>query len=164
MLEHGAITCRFTVDRGVTHELVRHRIASYSQESTRYCNYGNEQFGGAITVAKPTFWSDPDDMDFLDEWADAMEDANRHYQKLLALGAKPQQARSVLPQSTKAEIVVTMNPREWRHYFRMRCSTAAHPDIRTVSLQLLEEMHAKYPVIFDDLYDEFFNKMAASPA
>lgn len=97
VLEHGAITCRFIVDRGVTHELVRHRIASFSQESTRYCNYGNEHFGNAITVAKPTFWNDPKDRDFLDEWADAMEDANRHYQKLIAMGAKPQEARTVLP-------------------------------------------------------------------
>lgn len=97
-------------------------------------------------------------MDFLDEWADAMEDANRHYQKLLALGAKPQEARSVLPNSTKAEIVVTMNPREWRHYFKMRCSPAAHPDIRVVSLQLLREMYERYPVIFDDLFNEFIDK------
>lgn len=164
MLEHGAITARFIVDRGVTHEIVRHRIASYSQESTRYCNYGNEQFGGAITVAHPTFWHDEVDKDFLDEWLAAMEDANAHYQKLLAMGAKPQEARSVLPNSTKAEIVVTMNPREWRHFFKMRCSQAAHPDIRMPAQHLLEEMHDRYPVLFDDLYEEFIFPAGTQPA
>lgn len=156
MLEHGAITARFTVDRGVTHELVRHRIASYSQESTRYCNYGNENFGGAITVCRPNFWEAEVDAEKFAVWLEAMEDANKHYLKLLALGAKAQEARSVLPQSTKAEIVVTMNPREWRHYFRLRCSKAAHPDIRVTSLKLLDEMHSRYPVIFDDLYEMYF--------
>lgn len=144
------------MDRGVTHELVRHRIASYSQESTRYCNYGNDQFGNSITVCKPTFWNGEVDAERFNIWLQAMESANEYYLKLLALGAKPQEARSVLPQSTKAEIVVTMNPREWRHYFRMRCSKAAHPDIREVSLSLLMEFHSKYPVIFDDLFNEFF--------
>lgn len=85
----------------------------------------------------------------------AMEDANKHYQKLLELGAKPQEARSVLPQSTKAEIVVTMNPREWRHFFNIRCGAAAHPDIRFAALKLLNEMHNLYPVLFDDLYEQF---------
>ena len=156
VLEHGAITVRFTVDRGVTHELVRHRIASYSQESTRYCNYGNDNFGGAITVCRPNFWEGEADAEKFAVWLEAMEDANKHYLKLLALGATPQEARSVLPQSTKAEIVVTMNPREWRHYFKLRCSKAAHPDIRTTSLKLLDEMHTRYPVIFDDIYEMFF--------
>lgn len=159
VLEHGAITARFIVDRGVTHELVRHRIASFSQESTRYCNYGNKESGGCITVCEPTFWDrerSDDDRLKLEVWLMAMEDANKHYQKLIELGAKPQEARAVLPQSTKAEIVATMNPREWRHFFRMRCSAAAHPDIRFAALKLLGEMHNLYPVLFDDLYDEFF--------
>lgn len=158
VLEHGAITARFIVDRGVTHELVRHRIASFSQESTRYCNYGNDQFGGCITVCAPTFWDrerSDDERIKLEVWLEAMQDANKHYMKLLGLGAKPQEARSVLPQSTKAEIVVTMNPREWRHFFKMRCSAAAHPDIRFAALTLLKEMHNLYPILFDDLYDEF---------
>lgn len=162
----------------MTHELVRHRLASYSQESTRYCNYGNDQFDNAITVCQPSFWEftgDPD-KDFVGNygdpntaemrriWYEAMEAANGYYQKLVAMGAKPQEARSVLPQSTKAEIVVTMNPREWRHYFKMRCSAAAHPDIRKVSLELLNEMHEKYPVLFDDLYEEFIFPGGALPA
>lgn len=179
VLEHGSISVRFTVDRGVTHELVRHRLASYSQESTRYCNYGNERFDGGITVCQPNFWDftgDPD-VDFVGihhgdantrelrkTWMEAMEAANGFYLKLIALGAKPQEARSVLPQSTKAEIVASMNPREWRHYFRMRCSPAAHPDIRKVSLELLDEMHSAIPVLFDDLYEEFFCKMGETPA
>ncbi len=161
MLEHGAITARFVVDRGVTHELVRHRIASYSQESTRYCNYGNDNFGGAITVCRPNFWTEPADAEKFAVWLEAMESANEFYLKLLAMGATPQEARSVLPQSTKAEIVVTMNPREWRHYFNLRCSPAAHPDIRTTSLELLDEMHQRYPVIFDDIWEKYFCDMGA---
>lgn len=108
-------------------------------------------------MCHPTFWSESveGDRTKLEVWLMAMEDANKHYQKLLELGAKPQEARSVLPQSTKAEIVVTMNPREWRHFFRMRCGLAAHPDIREVALKLLSECHVMYPVLFDDLYEEF---------
>lgn len=174
MLEHGAITVRFITDRGVTHEIVRHRLAAYCQESTRYCNYGNDKFDNCITVAQPNFWDfsgDPD-LDFIgvhhgDEatrekrlvWLDAMEYANQAYQKLIALGAKPQEARSVLPQSTKAEIVMTANPREWRHFFKMRCSPAAHPDMRVCALQLLNEFHERFPVLFDDLWDEYFGNM-----
>lgn len=171
VIEHGAITVRFIVDRGVTHELVRHRLASYSQESTRYCNYGNDD--GVITVCQPNFWDflgDPDE-DFAGTdknaekrrvWVDAMEAANGFYQKLIALGATPQEARSVLPQSTKADIVATMNPRQWRHYFIMRCAPAAHPDIRKVSIELLNEFHKTYPVLFDDLYEKFICQMSAA--
>lgn len=175
VLEHGSITARFIVDRGVTHELVRHRIAAYSQESTRYCNYGNEQFNGAITVCQPNFWDFVGDMgvDFPQStddkvaqlrciWLDTVNYINEAYLKMIALGAKPQEARSILPQSTKAEIVATMNPRQWRHYFSMRCGPAAHPDIRTVSLKLLDEFHSTYPVLFDDLYEKFICQMAAS--
>lgn len=158
VLEHGSVTAKFIVDRGVTHEIVRHRIAAYSQESTRYCNYGNEKFGNCITVAQPTFWNWKNEKHnkLLAEWAAAMEDANKHYLRLLELGAKPQEARSVLPQSTKAELFATMNIREWRHFFRMRCSEAAHPDIRHVAMKLLKQMYDRYPVLFEDLYHEFY--------
>lgn len=156
VLEHVSMTMLFTVDRGVTHEIVRHRIASYSQESTRYCNYGNEKFGNAITVCRPTFWTGGADNEKFDVWMDAMISANSFYQQLINLGATPQEARTVLPQSTKADIVVTMNIREWRHFFRLRCSKAAHPDMRTVALQALCIMHDEYSVVFDDIYEEFF--------
>lgn len=158
VLEHGSVTAKIIVDRGVTHEVVRHRIAAYSQESTRYCNYGNDKFGNCITVAQPTFWNWKNEKhrDMLTEWVKAMEDANAHYLKLLAMGAKPQEARSVLPQSTKAELFMTMNIREWRHFFKLRCSAAAHPDIRYVAFKLLDQMYHRYPVLFEDLYKEFY--------
>lgn len=155
VLEHCSISALFTVDRGVTHEIVRHRIASYSQESTRYCNYGNEQFDGGITVCRPTFWHRKLNAEMFNVWYEAVSAANDYYLKLLALGAKPQEARSVLPQSTKADIVVTMNVREWRHFFKLRCSPAAHPDIRKAATELLEEMASRYEVVFDDLYEQF---------
>lgn len=158
VLEHGSVTAKVIADRGVTHEVVRHRIAAYSQESTRYCNYGNDKFGNCITVAQPTFWNWKNEKhhDMLTEWVKAMEDANAHYLKLLALGATPQEARSVLPQSTKAELFMTMNIREWRHFFKLRCSAAAHPDIRHVAFKLLDQMYRRYPVLFEDLYKEFY--------
>lgn len=166
VLEHGAISARFICDRGVTHEIVRHRLAGYCQESTRYCNYGNEKFGACITLCQPNFWGftgGEDDFKFdgsinselRNMWLTAMEFANDTYLKMLALGAKPQEARSVLPNSLKTEIVMTANPREWRHFFRMRCSDAAHPDMRHCAKALLREFHQRYPVLFDDLYDEF---------
>lgn len=154
VIEHGSITVRFVCDRGVTHEIVRHRIASYCQESTRYCNYGNEKFGGQVTFVKPVFRDEAVEK----LWLEGIEDAERHYLDMLAAGATPQEARSVLPNSVKTEIVMTANPREWRHFFKMRCSPAAHPDIRAVALPLLKEFHANIPVIYDDLYDEYFNR------
>lgn len=166
VLEHGAITVRFICDRGVSHEIVRHRLAAYCQESTRYCNYGNERFNNCLTVAQPNFWDfsgDPE-LDFggkselRDLWLQAMEYANNVYLKMIALGAKPQEARSVLPNSLKTEVVMTANPREWRHFFKMRCSPAAHPDMRECALMLLNEFHNRYEVLFDDLWEEYFVK------
>ena len=105
VIEHVNITVRFMCDRGVTHELVRHRLASYSQESTRYANYSKDKFGREITVIKPSFWAD-DSSEYL-EWLAAMEWAEKTYMKLIDLGASPEQARSVLPNSLKTEIVMT---------------------------------------------------------
>lgn len=168
VLEHGAISVRFICDRGVSHEIVRHRIANYCQESTRYCNYGNEKFGNGITLCQPNFWDFTGNPipDFPEEeentndalrnlWKKAMDFANEIYLKMIALGARPQEARSVLPNSLKTEVVMTANPREWRHFFKMRCSPAAHPDMRYCALQLLAEFHRTYPVLFDDLYEEY---------
>ena len=156
VIEHAAITVRFICDRGVTHELVRHRLASYSQESTRYANYSKDKFGREITVIKPLFW-DEDSPEY-SAWKEAMENAEQSYLKLIDLGARAEQARAVLPNSLKTEIVMTANIREWRHVFALRCSKAAHPQIREIMLPLLEELHKKLPVVFEDLYEEFLGQ------
>ncbi len=145
VLEHVSITVRFICDRGVTHELVRHRIAAYTQESTRYCNYGQT----GITVIKPCFWRDePFNYDC---WRQAMEMAEKAYQYLIDNGATPQQARSVLPNSLKTEIITTMNIREWRHVFKLRTAPAAHPQMQQVMRMLLDQMKDRFPVLFYDI-------------
>ena len=125
VLEHCSFTVKFICDRGVSHEIVRHRLASYCQESTRYCNYSKEGFGSEITVIKPCFW--PDDSDEMCEWRSAMRLTESHYFSLLQFGATPQEARSVLPNSLKTEVVMTANIREWRHFLKLRCSPRRTP-------------------------------------
>ena len=149
VIEHGSITVKFICDRGVTHEIVRHRIASYSQESTRYCNYTNEKFGSELTFIKPCFWAEDDPNYRI--WEEQMRQAEQAYNALIAAGASPQEARSVLPNSLKTEIVVTMNLREWRHFFRLRTAPAAHPQMREMAELLLEAFQAEIPIIFDGL-------------
>jgi len=153
VIEHFNLTVRFVCDRGVTHELVRHRLASFSQESTRYANYSREKFGNEITVIRPLFWDEMSPQ--FELWRIAMAHAEKMYMALLQSGARPEQARSVLPNSLKTEIVLTCNLRQWRHVIRLRCEKAAHPQIREIMLPLLEELHAVVPVIFDDLYERF---------
>lgn len=150
MLEHGGmITVRFVVDRGISHEIVRHRIASYAQESTRYCNYANDKFGGNLTFIKPCFWEDGSPQ--IRTWEKAMELAEKQYFKLLQDGATPQMARSILPTSLKTEIVMSANPREWRAFFRLRTSCAAHPQMTEVTRPLLEKFKQYAPILFGDL-------------
>ncbi len=149
VLEHEKITVRFVCDRGVTHEIVRHRIASYSQESTRYCNYSKDKFGGEITFIRPCFWAEDDEKFAL--WKETMQSIENSYVKLISLGAKPEEARSILPNSVKTEIMVTMNLREWRHFFKLRTAERAHPQIREVAIPLLNELKGLVPVIFDDI-------------
>ena len=156
VLEHEKVTVRIICDRGVTHEIVRHRIASYSQESTRYCNYGKEGFGKEITVVKPSFWPDEQLEDGFAKywiWHCHMARCEEAYMILLQLGASPQEARSVLPNSLKTEIVMTMNLREWRHFFTLRTSKAAHPQMREVAAPLLREFKSLIPIVFDDISD-----------
>ncbi|MBQ9411507.1 MAG: FAD-dependent thymidylate synthase [Oscillospiraceae bacterium] len=149
VIEHEKVTVRLICDRGVTHELVRHRLASYSQESTRYCNYTQDRFGGELTFIRPFFWDT--DSEKYRIWKEAMEAAERSYFRLIELGATPQEARSILPNSLKTEIVVTMDLREWRHFFSLRCAASAHPQIRQVAIPLLEAFREKIPVLFDDI-------------
>lgn len=153
IIEHEKITVRIICDRGVTHEIVRHRLASYSQESTRYCNYGKSKFGNEITVIEPCFWQSdsPQDKERYEIWEKAIEEAEKAYLKLIELGATPQEARSVLPNSLKTEIVTTMNIREWRHFFKLRTSNAAHPQMREIARPLLDEFKKRIPVLFDDI-------------
>jgi len=153
VIEHVNITVKFICDRGVSHELVRHRLAAYSQESTRYANYSKDKFENEITVIKPVFWEKGSKE--YSKWENGMENAEKIYLDLIAEGARPEQARSVLPNSLKTEIVMTCNLREWRHVLNLRCSKAAHPQIREIMLPLLTEFHKNIPVIFDDLYEKF---------
>jgi len=158
VIEHMNITVRFICDRGVTHELVRHRLAAYSQESTRYANYSKDRFGNEITVIRPMFW--PEDSVAFQDWKSAMEFAEKMYMKLLAEGAKPEEARSVLPNSLKTELIMTANLREWRHVIGLRCSDRAHPQIRELILPFLDEVHEKIPVVFDDLFETYAEDIA----
>jgi thymidylate synthase (FAD) len=149
VLEHASITVKFVVDRGVSHEIVRHRIASYCQESQRYCNYAKDDFGKEITFIIPEY------LDYKSEgwntWKEAMKEAEKAYFKMIDLGFTPQEARAVLPNSTKTEVVMTANLREWRAFFKLRTSKAAHPQMREVTIPLLEELKQMIPVIFDDI-------------
>lgn len=149
VLEHEKLTARIICDRGVSHELVRHRIASYSQESTRYCDYGKNGFGGEITVIQPCFLSEGSPA--WRTWECAMYEAECGYFGMLNDGCTPQEARSVLPNSLKTEVVMTANLREWRHFFKLRCAPAAHPQMREVAKMLLEEARAALPVVFEDI-------------
>lgn len=151
VLEHEKITVRLICDRGVTHELVRHRVASYSQESTRYCNYAQDRFGSELTFIKPCFWKEGEDDEKIKLWTQTLENIEKTYNKMIEIGVKPEEARSILPNSLKTEIVVTMNIREWRHYFKLRTAPAAHPQIREISNMLLAEFKQKLPVLFGDI-------------
>ena len=153
IIEHESISVRFICDRGVSHELVRHRLASYAQSSTRYCNYSKAQFNSEITVIKPCFLLEGTEA--YRQWEWTMHRAECAYFDLLDIGLSPQEARCVLPNSLKTEVVMTANLREWRTVLRLRCSKAAHPQMREVMLMLLEKLHAAIPVVFDDIYEEY---------
>jgi len=149
MIEHSSLSVKFTVDRGVSHELVRHRIASFEQESTRYCNYSKDKFDNGITFIKPFFFEEGTDK--YNDWIQAMAIVEESYLTLIGRGATPQEARSVLPNSTKTEITITANYREWRLFFKLRTAKAAHPQMQEVTRQLLKELKEKLPIIFDDI-------------
>lgn len=153
VIEHISISVRIVCDRGITHELVRHRLCSFSQESTRYANYGKEKFGREITVIRPFFWEEgtPE----FDAWKGSMAAAEKTYLALLDMGARPQEARSVLPNSLKTDIITTANIREWRHIFNLRCSKASHPQIRQIMLPLLAAFYQRLPVLFEAQYEKY---------
>ncbi len=175
-IEHVSITVDVVCDRGVSHEVVRHRLCSFSQESTRYVNYSKDKFGKEICVIKPFFFDPmeprkeiilPDileakftpktyKLNSFDIWFIVCQFAEWGYNTLIeTFQAKAQEARSILPNSTKTAISITANLREWRHIFKLRCSRAAHPQMRQIMLPLLEEMNNKIPIIFNDYYNQY---------
>jgi thymidylate synthase (FAD) len=146
VLEHVSISVKFVCDRGVSHEIVRHRLASYSQESTRYCNYSKDKFGTEITVIEPCFLSRNTDGWML--WEEGCLAAEMAYFNLLNYGCSPEEARSVLPNSLKTELVMTANIREWRHFFKLRCASAAHVQMREVAIPLYKKFADALPELF----------------
>ncbi len=148
MIEFGDIIVRFITNRGVTHELVRHRLFSFAQESTRYVRYD-----GKMEFIRPVWWSNSNDEQKY-AWTGAMEMTEGYYIDLLKSGWRPEQAREVLPNSLKTEIVVKGNIREWRHALQLRTSNKAHPQIRALMLPLLAELKNSIPIVFDDINKE----------
>lgn len=150
VIEHASASVRFITNRGVTHELVRHRPCSFCQESTRYVKYNDIEF------IKPVWW---DEANYNEErrkiWQNAMVNAEQSYSAAIEAGDKPEQAREVLPNSVKTEIVVTANFREWRHIFGVRCTKYAHPQIRSLMLDCLQGFAKEIPILFDDLVAKF---------
>lgn len=142
VLEHESIAVRFICDRGISHEIVRHRLASYSQESQRYVRYNDD-----IEFINPHM----PNAKAHEAWQELCERAEETYKELLSYGVQPEQARSVLPNSTKTEIVMTANLREWRHFLKLRTAKAAHPQMRELTVPLLKELQERIPVVFDDI-------------
>ena len=153
VIEHVSITVKFVTNRGVSHELVRHRLMSYSQESTRYCNYSKDKFDNSLTFIKP-IWHDLNDGGASKVWEISMQMTEHDYFKLLELGWTPEKARETLPNSLKTEILVTGNLRNWRHILKLRTTKKAHPQIRCLMNSLLKDFQERIPVIFDDIKGE----------
>ena len=171
VIEHAYASFLIVCDRGVSHEIVRHRLASYSQESTRYCNYGEDKKG--MVFIRPA-WISEGDLAYAYEWLNSvkyhqfggynddkqlgitcgfiglLESCEDNYNEFISQGWTPQQARSVLPNCLKTEIVMTANFREWKHFLKLRCAPAAHPDMRVVANMIRDVLVSKYPVIFSD--------------
>ena len=146
MIEHVSMTCKFITDRGVANEIVRHRIASYAQESTRYCNYSKDKFGNELTFIDHGYNGELGRV-----WMDACYKAEECYFAMLKVGATPEQARDVLPLCLKTEIVCTWNLREWHEVLRLRTAPDAHPAIRNLMIPVLRELQEVYPEIFNDI-------------
>lgn len=160
MVEFGGwVVVKFFSNRGFTHELVRHRLSSLAQESTRYCNYTKGKFGGAITCVDPSAMlemkvSDPEKRaEFKADMIESWYNSEAAYMGLVERGCPAEIAREVLPIGLKAEIVIGANVREWRHILRLRCSKKAHPRMRELMIPLRDELRERLPVVFDDLGD-----------
>lgn len=154
MLEHSFLSVKFICDRGVSHEIVRHRLFSFAQESTRYCNYEKND---EMVFIMPPFAKDGEHFSKADVWTTAMKETASAYEYLIRMGCKPEEARSVLPNSLKTELVVSGNYREWRHFFNLRATKEAgtpHPQMVQITVPLLEDLRTKIPVVFDDIYEK----------
>lgn len=168
VLEFFDITVKFYCDRGLSHEIVRHRLANFAQESTRYCNYAADKFGNEVSFidirrgieldSKTKNLNEFTITAIISEWLEACHDAEKHYFAMLELGASPQIARSSLNNSAKTEINVKMNLREWRHFFKLRCDVAAHPQMRELTIPLLQDMREICPVVFEDIVEWVINR------
>lgn len=151
-IEFSFAAVKMIIDRGISHEVVRHRLFSYAQESTRYCSYDKGQFGSEITVINPTMLAA--DSKAYSVWKTGCEEAEKKYFEMLEAGETPQIARDVLPNSLKTELNVGGNYREWRHFFKVRCARDAHPQMREIACAILEEFKKSIPVVFDDIIIE----------
>ncbi len=149
MLEFGDVVVKFTTNRGISHELVRHRLSSFAQESTRYVKYSGE-----IEFIRPE-WMSEEYTRAKGAWLSAMEKIESEYLFLLKHGLKPQDARGILPNDLKTEIVMKANFREWRHIFSLRCDKAAHPQMVALMRPLLADLADRVPVVFEDLAERF---------
>ncbi len=145
LAKHRHIAVKFIVNRAVTHEIVRHRAASYLQESQRYCRYSEDKFGSEITFIKPVFFAEGSEEHAV--WKQAMIETEQRYFKLLETST-PQAARTVLPNSCKTEIIVYANLEEWRHIFKLRCSKAAEPSMREVMIPLHDAFKQRFCKVF----------------
>lgn len=150
VIEHSQLSVRFTVDRAIANEIVRHRLFSFAQESTRYVNYSKDKFSNEIKVIEPEDLLPRDSANYNIWWV-SCKNAEDAYMAMLSNGAKPEIARNVLPLSTATEIVVTGNIREWRHFFKLRCDVRAHPQMRSIMRKLLDELKSKILALFDDI-------------
>lgn len=146
-LEHGGCTFKIVTDRAISQEVVRHRLASYSQESTRYCNYANGKFSREITVIESSGLAENEAR----EWLDAMEHLEGTYLLMIDSGVKPEKARDVLPLCLKTELMMTANFREWRHFLKLRGSRMAHPEIRKIAKQIYKVFQRAIPVLVEDI-------------
>lgn len=151
MIEHASASFRIVTDRGISHEIVRHRIASFAQESTRYCNYSGDKFGKECSFIKPPGLSGSQVM----LWQESCAVSESFYFDMLRAGCTPQIARSVLPNSLKTEIIMTANVREWRHFITLRAHKTAHPQIRPIAKMILHVLHNQAPSLFQDLIEEY---------
>ncbi len=144
MIEHASVSYRVICDRGVTHEIVRHRLFSYAQESTRYVNLRKR----GMEFIAPIFWKESSGE--WNRWKGSMKQSEAYYNNLIDMGATPQEARAVLPNSLKTEIVITGNLRQWKHFFNLRCAPKAHPQMKEIANMLLKDMKNRIPVIFEE--------------
>jgi thymidylate synthase (FAD) len=164
VLEHFSISVKIICDRGIMAEITRHRLCSFSVESSRYCNYSKDKFNNELTFIKPCFWNEDEIQtenenscfieNKFDVWKIVMKNIEKAYFMLLEKGATPQEARSILPNSLKTEIFMTANLREWRHILKLRTSEFAHPQCIEVMSMVLKEFKLKLPIVFHDIKED----------